>query len=885
MFVKPLLDLTKLEPLDGTNFKRWNQKMMIFFEQLEMEYVLIEDAPTAPTENAIINLATPAKDTDVGAGGKKAVDPALAEKMKKYESDNKSVRGHLLSHVTNPIFDLLTPYKSAKAMWELLGKKYGADDAGKKKYVCGKFMQFKMVDNKPIMEQVHEYENLVADILSEGMQMCAVLQANFLIEKLPDSWSSYRNHLKHKKKDLTLEELVSHMNIEEANRLKDKPKAPPAENSVRANLAESVAVADRFKKGESSSGPKKDKKGPTRPTNQNFKKQGKPVDKSKQGCYVCGKPGHRAYQCYNRKDDHKGPPKPNGGQPQQQANVAETGDNLTAMITEANFVGNKVEWLIDTGATKHFCADRELFAEFVETSDIDKVYMGNSSVSQVLGKGKVALKLTSGKTLTLLNVLFVPSLRRNLISSGLLEISGLKQVIEGGKLVLTKNGDFVGKTYRTGTLYVLETVTEIENNKNVTTSAYYVESIDLWHARLGHVNAKSLNRLHEMGLIPKLNGHEKSMCEICVESKYRKRPFKSVVERSTELLELIHSDLAVFKDIESRGGKRYYITFVDDYSRYTKLYLLRSKDEAENTFYVYKAEVENQLNRKIKRLRSDRGGEYVTNSLKEYCEINGIIHEFTAPYCPQQNCILERKNRTLKEMMNALLASSDLPDNMWGEAVLSVNHILNKVPHKKLDKTPYELWKGHPPNLKLTKVWGCLAKVGLPSFKVDGIGSKTFDVVMIGYAENSSAYHFMCLGDRSLCEYRDAVFFEHVFPLKKNNIQSGTSSSTIASSSLSLPDIHNDEPRRSKRQKTGTSYGPDFITAFLIDLKEVDELDETFINLYMIENDPTTYEEAISSLDATFWKDAINSELESIMTNHTWELVDLPKGNKAIGSK
>ena len=167
-----------------------------------------------------------------------------------------------------------------------------------------------------------------------------------------------------------------------------------------------------------------------------------------------------------------------------------------------------------------------------------------------------------------------------------------------------------------------------------------------------------------MGLIPKLNSNDNHLCGICVESKYRKKPFNSVKERTIGLLELVHSDLAVFKDIESRGGKRYYITFVDDYSRYTKLYLLKFKDEAENTFYVYKAEVENQLDRKIKMLRSDRGGEYVNNSLKEYCEKNGIIHEFTAPCYPQSNEIAERKNRTLKEMMNALLGSSGLPDNM-----------------------------------------------------------------------------------------------------------------------------------------------------------------------------------------------------------------------------
>ena len=137
--------------------------------------------------------------------------------------------------------------------------------------------------------------------------------------------------------------------------------------------------------------------------------------------------------------------------------------------------------------------------------------------------------------------------------------------------------------------------------------------------------------------------------------------------RTTDLLELIHSDLADFKNVESKGGKQYYIAFVDDHSRFTKVYLLRSKDEAEMTFMRYKAEVENQLDRKVKRLRSDRVGEYSTNSLKTFCESNGIIHEMTAPYTPQQNGIAERKNQTLKEMMNVMLACSGMFDSVWGK--------------------------------------------------------------------------------------------------------------------------------------------------------------------------------------------------------------------------
>ena len=124
--------------------------------------------------------------------------------------------------------------------------------------------------------------------------------------------------------------------------------------------------------------------------------------------------------------------------------------------------------------------------------------------------------------------------------------------------------------------------------------------------------------------------------------------------------------------------------------KYFYVSLLKSKDEALEKFVLYKQEVENQLNKKIKMVRSDRGGEYV-EPFGETCSQHGIIHEVTPPYSPQSNGVAERKNQTLKEMMNAILGSYGLSQNMWGETILSVNYLLKKVPRKKEDKTPYEL--------------------------------------------------------------------------------------------------------------------------------------------------------------------------------------------------
>lgn len=203
------------------------------------------------------------------------------------------------------------------------------------------------------------------------------------------------------------------------------------------------------------------------------------------------------------------------------------------------------------------------------------------------------------------------------------------------------------------------------------------------------MNYDVLRRLIKLDHIHAFKIEQDHKCEVCVEAKMTRTSFQTI-ERRTDPLDLIHSDLCDFKFVESRGGNKYFITFIDDSTKYCHVYLLKSKDEAIEKFILYKNEVENQQSRKIKALRSDQGGEYVY-PFGEFCAEHGIIHQTTAPYTPQQNGVAERKNRTLKEMMNAMLISSGLPHNLWSEVILTANYILNKVPRKKVDKTPYEL--------------------------------------------------------------------------------------------------------------------------------------------------------------------------------------------------
>ncbi|KAJ0103510.1 hypothetical protein Patl1_06354 [Pistacia atlantica] len=205
-------------------------------------------------------------------------------------------------------------------------------------------------------------------------------------------------------------------------------------------------------------------------------------------------------------------------------------------------------------------------------------------------------------------------------------------------------------------------------------------------------------------------------------------------------------------------------------------------------------------------------------------------------------------------------------------------YIQNRIPFKKTDKTPYKLWKGHVPNLKYFKVSGCFAKVLTPEPKRKRLGPRTVDCMFVGYAQNSAAYRFMVIKQEvglydanTIIESKNAYFFENIFPKKINcekalpqneTFESSPQNETLRNSSKSSEL----EIRRSKRVRKAKSYGDDYY-------------------VFLTEDDPQTYKEAMTSRDASLWKEAVNNEIESIMSNHTWEIVNLRPGTKPIGCK
>ena len=216
--------------------------------------------------------------------------------------------------------------------------------------------------------------------------------------------------------------------------------------------------------------------------------------------------------------------------------------------------------------------------------------------------------------------------------------------------------------------------------------------------------------------------------------------------------------------------------------------------------------------------------------------------------------------------------------------MLTACHTLNRVPMKNKEKTPFEEWENKRLTLSYLRTWGCLAKVNVPIAKKRKLGPKTVDCVFLGYAFHSIGYRFLIVKSGvpdmhvgTILESRDATFFENIFPMKETSrsssnelIQNRGHNDSVVSFEQTLEENHekydNEVTRKSKRQRIAKSFGDDFI-------------------VYLVDDTPRTIAEAYGSPDADYWKEAIRSEMDSIMSNGTWEVVDRPYGCKPVGCK
>ncbi|KAL0349656.1 UNVERIFIED_CONTAM: Retrovirus-related Pol polyprotein from transposon TNT 1-94 [Sesamum radiatum] len=392
-------------------------------------------------------------------------DPKTAEIAQWTERDQIG-RGAILSALSNTLFDVYcSDSYTAKSLWDELDRKYNTEEQGLEKYSVSKFMQYQMVEDRSVAEQTHEIINLEHALADAEMKLPEKFLVMSIVDKFPKSWENFGMTLKHQKGRLSLDDLMIAISIEEEHR--NQTHKMPVEHQPRANL---IVGKQRVNKINSNS--KAINKGKTT-------KNKKP--KANKPCWNCGQVGHWAKLCPNKKAK-TGQAVVNmvvGGS--SGASTSGATEGYVSVQPELLTIYEPYDWLIDTGANVHVCADKSLFVSYQAITG-KTVSMGNSSTAEVLGIGSVDLKFPSGRILSLKRVHHVPTVRRNIISGSVIVREGYELAFKFNKVVIQQFGIFVGKDYLDDGLFKVR----VENNKNVISDSIIlnVETSTLWHSRV-----------------------------------------------------------------------------------------------------------------------------------------------------------------------------------------------------------------------------------------------------------------------------------------------------------------------------------------------------------------------------------------------------------------
>jgi hypothetical protein len=366
----------------------------------------------------------------------------------------------------------------------------------------------------------------------------------------------------------------------------------------------------------------------------------------------------------------------------------------------------------------------------------------------------------------------------------------------------------------------------------------------------------------------------------------------------------------------SIGGARYFVTFIDDKTRKTFVYFLKSKDEVFAKFKEFKSHAEKQTGKRIKILRSDNGGEYTSAAFDRYLKDRGIQHQKTVPYTPEQNGVAERANRTIVERARCMILEQDMDKEFWAEAISTSTYLKNRSPTRALsNQTPEEAWSGKKPTLAYLRPFGCKAYAHVPIQKRSKLDTKTVECIMMGYSTESKAYRVFDPIRRTILITRDVVFDESekqntIEITEKKGIDTPDQNSATKNDQNGpkitiepIPDseqIQNenlpsenpeDDPvqiiLREIAQKLDkiTNGKTEELRRSSRESKKPDRYGEHPQHAKLAIAEPRSYKEAMSSESAKQWEQAAKLEMETIEANKTWTLVDLPPNRKSIGCR
>ncbi|KAE8661431.1 putative WRKY transcription factor 4 [Hibiscus syriacus] len=504
--------------------------------------------------------------------------------------------------------------------------------------------------------------------------------------------------------------------------------------------------------------------------------------------------------------------------------IEDTGD---ALILSVN---SPIEsWILDSGASFHSTPCREIMKNYI-SGDFGNVHLADDEILKIVKKGDIQLKLPNQTTWTLKGVRHISGLKRNLISVGQLDGEGYSTTFSGCEWKITKGALVIARGKKTGTLYITS------NLENIITATDADGKSNLWHQRLSHMSEKRMKTLLSKGKLSDLKNINVELCEDCIFGKQKKVNFAKIGKTpKAQKLELVHTDVWGPSPVPSLVGSLYYVTFIDDSTRKVWVYFLKKKSEVFDTFRKWKAMVENETGLKVKRLRSDNGGEYRNRRFRDFYANNGIKIERTVPMTPQQNGVAERMNITLNERARNMRIHVGLPKFLWAEAINTATYLINRGPSVPLDdRTPEEVWSKKEINLSHLRF----------------------------------GYRFWDYENRKIIRSRDVIFNENVMYKDMSTVESSSSNTKdevkefaefeeISGNDVQIsPEAIQEEPcthelRRSSRiPKPTQRYSPSLHYLLLTENGELE-----------------CYDEAMQVEDSVKWESSMKDEMDSLMSN------------------
>ncbi|KAI3718149.1 hypothetical protein L6452_19002 [Arctium lappa] len=419
-------------------------------------------------------------------------------------------------------------------------------------------------------------------------------------------------------------------------------------------------------------------------------------------------------------------------------------------------------WYLDSGCSKHMTGQKALLSNYTEKFS-GNVRFGNDQLSPILGYGDIIQD-----NITISKVSYVEGLGHNLFSIGQFCDKGLEVNFKFKScLVRTEDGTELLGGHRKTNLYTINlSKVQIDNQVCLMTNASLQQSW-LWHRRLSHLKFRYINKLVRGKLVkglPELKYEKEHLCATCEKGKMKRAAHKPKPEPSTSFpLELLHMDLCGPMRTQSLGGKKYVLVIVDDYSRYTWVKFLRSKDETPEVLISFLKTTQVKLQRQVKFLRTDNGTEFKNKIVDDYLDSVGISHQFSTARTPQQNGVVERRNRTLVEAARTMLSQSDLPLFLWAEAVSTACHTQNRsIIHRRFQKTPYELINNRTPTIKYFHIFGCKCFVLNDRESLNKFSAKADEGIFIGYSSTSAAYRVYLKKSKTVVESVNVTFDEEM---------------------------------------------------------------------------------------------------------------------------